>query len=257
MSLHSNIDSGINAMKAMAFQVTGLMWLRTATNYQYRYGLPIKTTFIKLYKDGGIKRFYSGYLPCLTMGCLCRFGDMYSLSYINTNFPDNTLLNKSLATSTMSTFIRINLMPLDNLDNMLQVEGRNGLKNLRNKVNKYGLGVLYYGGSISIASNLVGNFSWFSMYYLLNKDTDSILYNSFLGFSCSMVSDVTTNPIRILKLNRQTLNTNTSYVEIFSNIYKNFGILEFWNRGLGIRLLSHGIQSSLFVTLWKYIENRT
>ncbi len=40
----------------MAINVTSLMWIRTAINYQYRYGTSTREAFSKLYKEGGILR---------------------------------------------------------------------------------------------------------------------------------------------------------------------------------------------------------
>ena len=257
MNNHSNIDSCINAVKAMSLQITSFMWIRTATNFQYRYGLSIKDTFKKIYKDGGILRFYHGYVPCLAMGSLCRFGDIYSLGLVNNKLHDYNLFTRTMLTSSLSAFIRFNLMPLDNLDNMLQVEGKRAFSKLKYKINNYGIGILYYGGGISLVYNLIGNFSWFGTYNILNKNSNNMYYNGILGFSCSLASDLSTNPLRILKLNKQTSTNNIGYVTIFRNIYKEYGLLEFWKRGLVIRIFSHGIQSSIFVILWKYIDNLT
>jgi hypothetical protein len=33
------------------------MWLRTVTNYQYKYGGTMRGAMDKLYKDGGVARF--------------------------------------------------------------------------------------------------------------------------------------------------------------------------------------------------------
>lgn len=44
-------------------------------NYQYRYGMSLPDATRALYKDGGIIRFYRGYVPALIQGPLSRFGD--------------------------------------------------------------------------------------------------------------------------------------------------------------------------------------
>jgi hypothetical protein len=51
------------------------MWIRTAINYQYRYGTSMTDAFKTLYSQGGIPRFYRGLLPALIQGPLSRFGD--------------------------------------------------------------------------------------------------------------------------------------------------------------------------------------
>jgi hypothetical protein len=59
------LGGGIPGMLAMVIQVFALMWMRTTINYQYRYGGTMFGTLNKLYKEGGIARFYRGLLPAL------------------------------------------------------------------------------------------------------------------------------------------------------------------------------------------------
>ena len=62
------LGGGISGAAAMVMQVSSLMWLRTTMNYQYRYGTTTKEAMKHLYKEGGVRRFYRGYLPALTIG---------------------------------------------------------------------------------------------------------------------------------------------------------------------------------------------
>ncbi len=50
-------EGGLAGAAAMAINVTSLMWIRTAINYQYRYGTSTREAFQKLYKDGGVLRY--------------------------------------------------------------------------------------------------------------------------------------------------------------------------------------------------------
>lgn len=59
------LGGGIPGMVAMVIQVFSLMWMRTTINYQYRHGGTMFGTLSKLYKEGGIPRFYRGLLPAL------------------------------------------------------------------------------------------------------------------------------------------------------------------------------------------------
>ena len=65
-----------------------------------------------------------------------------------------------------------------------------------------------------------------------------------------------TNPVRIIKTNKQSVEHSANYKDIVLDIYKKYGILEFWKRGLVIRIVTHGLQGSLFLILWKEIENK-
>ena len=118
----------------MVIQVTSLMWLRTTMNYQYRYGTSTFNAMNTLYNNGGIRRFYRGYLPALTIGPLARFGDTMMNSYaINsleqTNLPTTA---KTLIGSGLAASWRASLMPLDALKTTLQVE-KSGLNLLKQK----------------------------------------------------------------------------------------------------------------------------
>ena len=74
-SFDKAIGGGMSGSIAMGTQVVSLMWLRTTMNYQYRFGTNTTTALKTLYKDGGILRFYRGFIPALVQGPLARFGD--------------------------------------------------------------------------------------------------------------------------------------------------------------------------------------
>ena len=65
-----SLESGISGATAMSINIATLMWLRTTVNYQYRYGVNMRTAFQTLYKQGGIPRFYKGVGPALLQGPL-------------------------------------------------------------------------------------------------------------------------------------------------------------------------------------------
>ncbi len=50
------IRGGISGAIGGALQVITLMWLRTLTSYQYRYGVPFTIAMSELYADGGVGR---------------------------------------------------------------------------------------------------------------------------------------------------------------------------------------------------------
>jgi len=67
---------GLSGAAAGAAQVITLMWLRTAVNYQYRYGGTMSDAMVQLYSQGGICRFYEGITFALIQGPLSRFGSV-------------------------------------------------------------------------------------------------------------------------------------------------------------------------------------
>ena len=56
---------GADAALSVGTQEVKCRWMRTTINYQYRHGGTMMGTFAKLYKEGGIPRFYRGLLPAL------------------------------------------------------------------------------------------------------------------------------------------------------------------------------------------------
>ena len=96
-SLNRAIGGGITGASAMGCQVISLMWLRTTMNSQYRYGTTTSKTIKRLYKEGGLRRFYRGFGPAIFQGPLSRFGDTAAntgvITYLNSN--ENYFLKKS------------------------------------------------------------------------------------------------------------------------------------------------------------------
>ena len=103
----------------MGINVCSLMWIRTAINYQYRYGTTTTVAFQTLYKDGGIPRFYRGVVPALLQGPLSRFGDTAANTGTIALFDSYESLEKlpvfvkTAGASVSAGLFRILLMPID------------------------------------------------------------------------------------------------------------------------------------------------
>ena len=165
------IRAGLNGYKAMTVQVFSLMWLRTVMNYQYKNGGTFKEVLLKLYKEGGIRRFYSGILPALIQGPLCRFGDTFSNAIImnilqNYNVP--IFIKTSLA-STTAGIIRIILSPVDIIKTTQQVEGETAMTKIKKRIKEKGLISLYDGACANGVLNLIGHYPWFVVHNYLDK----------------------------------------------------------------------------------------
>ena len=262
--LHKALKSGLNGFKAMTIQVFSLMWLRTIMNYQYKNGGSFKEVFLKLYKEGGIRRFYSGIIPALIQGPLCRFGDTFSNTIILNYLKQSSIpifIKTGIASGT-SGIIRIILSPVDTLKTMQQVEGKNALKKLSKKIKENGFLSLYDGALANGLLNILGHYPWFLVHNYLDKylplyDNNIILRlmrNAFIGFASSCVSDIISNSIRVLKTSIQTGEGKKSYKEIFEEIKKKEGIKEVFIRGLNTRLITNGIQGLMFNIMWKYFS---
>ena len=260
-SIKNSTDKAIKTGITSGFiQVSSLLWLRTVNNYQYRYGSPLIDTFKILYKNGGVLRFYRGYIPSIFVASSCKFGELNAYYYskeINLNSIDRLLL-----ISSVSSIVKLSIVPVDTLDVFLQVEGKQGVNILYNKIQKHGIKVLYYGVNPWIINNFIGTFSWFGVHnyldnkYINNETLNFNIKNGLIGLSASVTSDILTNPLRILKVNKQSHSDNVSYLSSVKNIIKNDGISEFLFRGLKTRLLIHGIQNIFFTIIWKNIEKK-
>jgi len=266
--LKKSILSGINAYKAMSIQVLSLMWLRTIMNYQYKNGLTIKETIKILYKEGGIKRFYSGIIPALIHGPLCRFGDTFSnaliLNLLKTkNFP---IFFKTALASVTAGLVRVIFTPVDTIKTLNQTDGENSFKILKNKIKNNNIFVLYHGCMVNGLITLLGHYPWFLTHNYLNKFIPNyennlfknLMRNCFIGFFSSMISDSLSNSLRVIKTYKQTSEKSKSYKEVINDIVlsKNGGMKELFTRGLIIRLFANGIQGIMFNVIWKYYNNK-
>merc|ERR1719400_2668555 len=121
----------------MGINVCTLMWIRTTMNYQYRYG-----TTTKVWREGGIPRFYRGLAPALFQGPLSRFGDTAANTAILALLEpyDIPIAAKTGAASISAGLWRILITPIDTLKTTLQVEGKQALPLLGANSNTWSTG---------------------------------------------------------------------------------------------------------------------
>jgi hypothetical protein len=74
-AVQKGLRAGLPGGVAMMLQVVLFMWMRTIVNYQYRHGGGVRDTVSRLWRDGGVPRFYRGLLPALFQAAMTRFGD--------------------------------------------------------------------------------------------------------------------------------------------------------------------------------------
>lgn len=259
------IGGGVPGMIAMSVQVTSLMWLRTTVNYQYRHGKTTTEALAHLYKEGGIPRFYRGFLPAMLQAPLSRFGDTAAnagmLSLLNSYESTKTLpiTAKTFAASLSAASFRILLMPIDTVKTMMQVEGSQAFPIIRHKLVTTGPSILFNGALASSAATFVGHYPWFLTYNYLNsilpiyKDDlpKTLLRSAFMGFCASVVSDTCSNSLRVIKTTRQTMSTNEGYIAITRAIIKKDGIMGLAGRGLKTKIMTNGIQGLVFSVAWR------
>lgn len=271
------LGGGKAGAAAAIVQVCSLMWLRTAMNYQYRYGGNLATSLSALYSDGGIPRLYQGLGFALVQGPATRFFDTASnvgILALLESFDETRSLPlpvKTAVGSAAAGLSRIFLMPVDTSKTAMQVEGADGLERLWTQVVNEGPAPLYQGALASAAATAAGHFPWFLTYNALNANlpavpTDDVLLslarNAFMGLCASCVSDCVSNSLRVVKTTKQTASLSKdgvtadklSYPETVALILETDGIIGLLGRGLQTRLLTNMIQGALFSVLWKYFQ---
>ena len=260
--LDKSIKNGMSGAGAMCIQVSTLMWLRTVMNYQYKHGGDMVSTIQKLYKEGGIMRFYKGYAPALMIGPLSRFGDTFC-NALSLNFFQNSNLPLYIQTGCASILAggwRILTLPIDAWKTSLQVNG--GLDPLKQKIKTNGITSLYSGAIASSTATMMGHFPFFFVYnsmdsYLPKKKYKdepfyALLRNASIGFCSTFASDTVSNSMRVIKTYKQTHPEKISY----KNIVKNVGVNELLFRGLKTKIVTNGIQGIVFSVFYKYFTEK-
>ena len=78
--------------------------------------------------------------------------------------------------------------------------------------------------------------------------------NATNGLVSSAVSDVVSNSLRVLKTYRQTSTEPITYMNAAKNIIATEGVWGLFFRGLGTRIIAHGVNGMVFTVAWKYLE---
>lgn len=267
--IERSIQSGLSGAAAMGINVATLMWMRTTINYQYVHGTGTIQTMKTLYKQGGIPRFYRGVAPALIQGPMARFGDTAANTGTIVALDSNETTRKlpiwakSACASLMAAAFRITLMPIDTIKTNMQVQGKEGFKNVITKVKTNGPQVLFHGSLASASATWVGHFPWFATYNTLQEKipkTDDpfkkLARQALIGFTSTCVSDTLSNSIRVVKVYKQSNTTTISYPEIVKEIVTKEGMIGLFGRGLKTKLLANGFQGLMFSVLWKYIDEK-
>lgn len=261
---------GIFAATAGVIQVITLMWLRTAVNYQYRYGVPMITALRELYKQGGIPRFYKGVSYAIVLAPISKFGGTAANegSRVLVAWLGLSAATGELYATILGTFLtvlwKLFLMPLETCKTVLQVDGSRGFEKLMSRISRGNIWALYHGSAAAILSTAASHYPWFYTYNFLDhtlSKTDEMVQvvfrSALIGFIASAVSDTVSNFLRILKTVKQSTSADglhsLSYLQITRNVYKEGGLVALLFRGLGTRIITNGIQSILFTVLWKVL----
>ncbi|KAJ8605163.1 hypothetical protein CTAYLR_000354 [Chrysophaeum taylorii] len=263
------VGGGSSGALAGVVQVLSLMWLRTAMNYEYRYGGEgMVSTVRKLFEEGGIPRLYRGVGFALVQSPLSRFGDaganaavpalLASLAEAGV-VPALPLAASQAAASVAAASWRVAITPVDTVKTTLQVDG--ALDPLGQRIAEDGPLVLWRGAFTAAAATFVGNYPWFLTYNALDAaipptEGDMLLEltrRATLGVAASCASDVCSNSLRVIKTGVQTGGADGP-IEYARSVWANEGPAGLFGRGLQTRLSVNCLQGAVFSVAWKYFE---
>eukprot|EP00958_Prasinococcus_capsulatus_P024977 scaffold4057_cov390-Prasinococcus_capsulatus_cf.AAC.3 len=237
-------------------------------NYQYANGGTMTNALSTLWKEGGVPRFYRGVNYAIVQAPLSRFGDTFAntgvLALFEAFAPGVPVAAQTAVASVGGATWRIFLTPVDTLKTTLQVQGKEGMSILSQKIKKGGLGVMYNGAFANFGANWVGNYPWFTTFNYLQakipkpedgKTLKKLGRNALIGVCASAVSDCVSNSLRVIKTVKQTNpDPNVGYVAGAKMIIEKEGIRGLLGRGLKARLITNILQSMVFSVAWKAIE---
>ena len=127
------------------------------------------------------------------------------------------------------------LIPIDTIPNIYQVKGLESKTLIKNKIKNYGvLRTFYSGGTVYLSNMFIGSYIWFNFYMIFNNNLPKFKYddirNAGIGFTSTLISDLTLNPLRIIKTYKQSSPNYITYVDSFKEIVGNKGISSYIGR---------------------------
>lgn len=114
------------------------------------------------------------------------------------------------------------------------------------------------------SATFVGHFPWFFTYNYLQKTVPRIddqpmmkrVRDACIGFASSVVSDTSSNSLRVVKTTKQTFATPISYPDAVRLVIQQDGLAGLFGRGLKTRIIANGLQGALFSVLWHWIKEK-
>ena len=99
---------------------------------------------------------------------------------------------------------------------------------------------------------------WFGTYNYLDAnlplphDTfQKLSRQAFIGFCASVISDTSSNSLRVVKTYRQVNETKIGYLDVAKTVIATDGLKGLFGRGLKTRIIANGCQGLMFSVLWK------
>ena len=120
--------------------------------------------------------------------------------------------------------------------------------------------MLWHGALAAALATLVGHYPWFlthnSLSTLLGARAASAPGSALIGLLASLVSDLVSNSVRVVKTIRQTQAEAVGYRAVVAGVVAREGPAGLLCRGLGTKLLVGALQGTTFAVLWRYFQQK-
>lgn len=267
-SLTTAVQGGVAGMAAAFLQVLCLMWLRTAMSHQYYHGGSFANSVKSLWAEGGYLRFYDGIGFALLQAPLARFGDTFaqSIVVISLGMPGHAMHSfaAGLIVASIGVCWRFCMAPLETLKCTSMVHGASATKIFSRRLREGGMLEFWSGASAMLLVVWVGTVPWWAVYNLVQAYWPApqttmwhMVRNGLAGMLAGMVSDFSTNWLRILKVKRQAAEEGSIGAEGYfvdaKNVISKDGITGLFFRGMLTRIMAGAVQGAFFSVVWNVL----
>jgi hypothetical protein len=85
---------------------------------------------------------------------------------------------------------------------------------------------------------------------------EKLLRHAATGFCSSVASDTVSNSIRVIKTTKQTHSDPITYTQALKHVFEKDGLAGVFGRGLKTRIITNGLQGTLFAILWRHFDEQ-
>ncbi|CAD8062020.1 unnamed protein product [Paramecium sonneborni] len=203
--------------------------IKTVIRFQQKHGTIFQDSLNIVYKEGGLKRFYSGFFyryisKSAEFVVLLKALNSWSDITNNNVNPINLILSFM-----MGIMIQFTFLPFNSLYYFQQVYGyRDGKELLLYKVKSNGTSSIYHGFWSFLAGSWFGSIIAFPALqnyqkYNNQKEDKKNEYSLFYLYSAFLTAEVISNPFKILAIQKLTSIECKSYGQIYNQLLKEQG----------------------------------
>ncbi|CAD8069551.1 unnamed protein product [Paramecium sonneborni] len=254
----TDIDLRDNFIKSYKFISMFICYpIKTVIRFQQKHGTLLQDSLKLVYKEGGLRRFYSGFIyrqiskSAEFVVLWEAFNQWSEVKNINVN-PINFLLSFMMGLTITYTFV-----PFNSLYYFQQVYGqKDGKELLFYKVKQNGASSFYQGfwslflgsflGSI-IAFPALQNYQTYNNQKENKKNEQCVFYL----YSTFLTAEVISNPFKIVAIQKLTSMENKSYGQIYNQLIQEQGY-QWIFRSIDTKLLYSLIKSLFIVYAFDY-----